>query len=137
MRDCRIRQSFDKNRFEGCIHCSPGPPRVQKVFVPPPQGGSLPIQVTGLWPERCASNILETNALCFKVITSSRYSSCVLPSRYLCTGKSQGGDEDSQPISLATVDKVEIFNQLREERPRAETYARISGLYIQYEDNKN
>lgn len=66
--------------------------------------------------------------LCFRAITSSRYSPCVLPERYLCASENQGGDEVSQPNRLVTIDKVGVLNQLQDERPRAETYARILGF---------
>ena len=135
--DCGTKQFLDEDRPEGCIHCRTHSSRLPQVSFVLPQRHNLSVQVTGIRPECCTKNILQADEICFRTIESQRNSLGVLSGRHLCAGEDQGGDTSTQPDGLATTDELGILDQLREERSRAETHARVLRLQLQYQNNED
>ena len=134
---CGTKRFLDEDRPEGCIHCRTHSSRLPQVSFVLPQRHNLSVQVTGIRPECCTKNILQADEICFRTIENQRNSLGVLSGRHLCAGEDQGGDTSTQPDGLATTDELGILDQLREERSRAETHARVLRLQLQYQNNED
>ncbi|KAG1061745.1 hypothetical protein G6F41_012014 [Rhizopus arrhizus] len=122
---------------QGCLCCHSYSPRIEEISNVFTQRQGVSIQDIGFRDECQSSNIQQTNAVRYGAYENARDPTSVLPRRHMHFGEDTDGSSEAHNGRNITFRKPGFCDKQRQEYINTFTTARLSGVYIQFEENDN